>query len=349
MQGELPAVVSSSRRPAIRSLAVVCLTLLAARSPAQPPGYVAASGQAYRDHSRVAHDGALLAVVQPRHHAVVLFDSRPTPPRPVFAFGRYGRQAGEFLHPTGIALDARRGLVYVSDTGNDRIEVFRLDTDAGGQVRGAAFAKAIGQHGAEPGMFDRPAGLALDGDGRLYVCDSGNRRVQVFDAQLVFAEQWGGGAADRDLFVTPASLSIARDGTVFVSDIGRLQVQVLDRAGTPLYAWGAPQHPEKGLADDEHGFPFAVVAAGAGAYVSDTRRQQIRTFRGPKFLTAWGGPGNEDGRFFQPEGIAAIGDRVLVIDQGGHRGQIFSTAGTFVASFAIPAGDLFPWATPPAQ
>jgi sugar lactone lactonase YvrE len=303
---------------------------------------------AYRDSSRATSDGALLAVAQPRHHAVVLFDSRPMTPRPIFAFGRHGRQAGEFVRPTGVALSARRNLVYVSDSDNHRIEVFRIDTASDGTVRTVDFVKAIGRRGSQPGEFFDPAGLALDADGNLYVCDTGNARVQVFDPGLAFMREWGGAGSPAP-FVAPLSIAVEPSSDlVLVSDVARLEVRAFDRKGTALFTWGAPRNPHEGLSAGEFGYPFGLaLAPHAVAFVGDTRRQDIQKFRRDTLIKTFGGPGMEDGRFFQPEGIALIdAKRLVVIDHGGHRGQLFSLDGAFLASFSIPAGDLFPSPTP---
>lgn len=348
MQGELSAVAEPHRgvhrlpRSGLGLAVAICGFLIAAASAS------AVSGQAYRDNSRAAHEGNLLAIAQPRYHAIVLFDARDAVPRPVFAFGRYGRQAGELIRPTGVALDTGRGLIYVSDTDNDRIAVFHMETDAVGQVREVSFTKAIGRSGSQPGELVQPAGLALDRQRQLYVCDTGNARIQVFDDKLVFARQWGTAGTGPGQLATPSSIALDESGvTVYVSDIGGLQVQTFDRTGKFLSAWGAPRDPAKGVTAGELAFPFSIAVANGFTYVSDSRRQDIQKFRGATLVKAWGGPGNENGRFFQPEGVAVIdAARVLVIDQGGHRGQIFSPDGTFISTFPIPAGDLYPWATP---
>ncbi|HTM56969.1 MAG TPA: hypothetical protein VL123_00990, partial [Candidatus Udaeobacter sp.] len=49
-----------------------------------------------------------------------------TPPSPLFTFGSLGSGAGQFDHPYGIAIGPD-GLVYVTDEGNDRVEVFKKD------------------------------------------------------------------------------------------------------------------------------------------------------------------------------------------------------------------------------
>lgn len=321
----------------VSSTLTICVALIAAR---------VVSAQPYRDHSRASIDGGLLAIAQPRHHAVVLFDARPAVPQPLFAFGRYGRQAGEFVRPTGVALDARRERIYVSDSDNDRIQAFDLSGDANGKLTGARFAKAIGRTGSAPGELRRPAGLALDGEHNLYVCDGGNARVQVFDATLTFVRQWGTAGGGPGQFRNPSSVAVDAT-TVYVSDTERPDVQGFDRGARWQTAWGTPRHADAGLAAGELAFPFGLALADGSVYVSDARRQDVQQFRGSTLIRVWGRPGSADGQFFQPEGIAVVdAGRVFVIDQGGHRGQLFSHEGRFIAAFTIPAGDLYPWATP---
>lgn len=77
---------------------------------------------------------------------------------------------GFFALPRGLALDAKRDRLYVSDTFLNRIVV--LDTE--GRLTGH-----FGKRGQKEGLFDFPEGLAVDKSGRLYVADRENNRVQV--------------------------------------------------------------------------------------------------------------------------------------------------------------------------
>lgn len=86
------------------------------------------------------------------------------------AFGEAGDEGSAFARPKGVAVD-REGRIYVSDAQRDLVLVFRGD---------GSFEYAIGGTGDAPGLFTHPAGLAI-ANGRLYVADSQNRRVQVFE------------------------------------------------------------------------------------------------------------------------------------------------------------------------
>ena len=84
-------------------------------------------------------------------------------------FGQAGDGSGAFGRPKGVATDAA-GQIYVSDAQNDVVIVFS---------RLGRFLIAVGGSGAAPGSLTLPAGIAI-GDGFLYVADSYNHRVQVF-------------------------------------------------------------------------------------------------------------------------------------------------------------------------
>jgi len=131
---------------------------------------------------------------------------------------------GEFFFPSGIAV-AKNGNVYVSDSNNRRIQVFKPTgemvriIDSSGIPRGLAIdAKHLfavdalahvvdiydlegkqlvqfGTKGFGPGQFNYPADVALDRTGRIYVSDRENNQVQV----------WGWPVAAIPTIVTPSS------------------------------------------------------------------------------------------------------------------------------------------------
>jgi len=68
----------------------------------------------------------------------------------------------------------KEGNVYVTDTLNNRVEIF----DADGK-----FISAFGKSGDGPGHFARPKGIAIDRDGHIWVVDAVQQRVQVFDTE----------------------------------------------------------------------------------------------------------------------------------------------------------------------
>jgi len=96
----------------------------------------------------------------------------------VFRLGPDGKPLGSFgknvlVRPTGVARDAERGRVYVSDTHAHDVKVF---DDEGRLI------DSIGNRGDDEGTLNYPTHLAY-ADDRLYVTDGMNARVQIFDMQ----------------------------------------------------------------------------------------------------------------------------------------------------------------------
>lgn len=78
---------------------------------------------------------------------------------------------GLFFGPRGVAVSEDR--IYVTDTGNERVQMFQLD---------GSFVGVFGGFGSEDGQFLEPTGIAIDSEGSVWVADSGNARMQKFSA-----------------------------------------------------------------------------------------------------------------------------------------------------------------------
>jgi len=110
-----------------------------------------------------------------------------------------------FNMPSAI-LVAANGDIFVGDghggTSNARIVKFS---------RNGKFIKTWGKRGTAPGDFEIPHALAMDSRGRLFVGDRGNNRVQIFDQDGNFLEEW-------KQFGRPSGVFIDRSDTLYVAD-----------------------------------------------------------------------------------------------------------------------------------
>ena len=95
-------------------------------------------------------------------------------------------------------------------------------------TRDGRFIKEFGRKGSKAGEFMGPHGLAFDSQGRLFVADRSNNRIQIFDKDMKFIDEWRH-------FGRPSGIWILKDDTLIVSD---------SESSWPI--GGAPDAPEGG-------------------------------------------------------------------------------------------------------
>jgi len=150
--------------------------------------------------------------------------------------GQPGAPGLPFNQPTWAGLSPS-GETFVSD-GYGQYRVHRFAPDGG-------LLRSWGEKGDRPGQFALPHSLVVDRRGRVLVADRENHRVQIFDGDGTFLEQW------TDL-LQPMDLFIDADEHIYVAEAQqRISVYSLD--GELLSRWG-----EKGIApgqfsDSPHG------------------------------------------------------------------------------------------------
>ncbi len=145
-------------------------------------------------------------------------------------------QIGEGLvDPLGLAIDTERRLLYVVDTKQDQVLVY--DADSLKPLR------RIGTGGKKHtltsnGDFALPTNVALDKDGNVYVTDTLNWRVEIFDAEGNFISQFGQHCDAIGCFTRPKGIAVDSDGHIWVVDTGLALVQIYNRDGGLLAYFG---------------------------------------------------------------------------------------------------------------
>ena len=117
--------------------------------------------------------------------------------------GVAGNGPDTFDRPTDVAV-ARNGDIFVTDGHgtNNRVVKFAKD---------GRFIKAWGHTGAKPGEFNQPHTIALDSNGRVFVGDRSNSRIQIFDPDGTFLVEW-------TQFGRPSGMFIDEDDMLYVTD-----------------------------------------------------------------------------------------------------------------------------------
>jgi DNA-binding beta-propeller fold protein YncE len=136
-----------------------------------------------------------------------------------------------FKQPTGVATDITRKKLYVTDTHNHSIVVFDLDT--------LKYIKTIGKRGKEEGDFNFPSHIAVGPKGNLYVADTMNGRVEIFDAEGKFIRAFGQFGDSPGMFARPKGVSVDSEGHIYVVDSAFNNVQIFDEEGQILMAFAS--------------------------------------------------------------------------------------------------------------
>jgi sugar lactone lactonase YvrE len=137
--------------------------------------------------------------------------------------------------PSMLAIDTNNRLLYVSDVKLDQVLVYDADTFKLLRKMGTA------GHNHEltaPGDFAKPTGVAVDTDGNLYVCDTLNNRIEIFDADGRFIKTFGKSGDGPGYFARPKGIAIDADGNIWVADGMQDRVQVFNQDNQLLITFG---------------------------------------------------------------------------------------------------------------
>jgi len=92
-----------------------------------------------------------------------------------------------------------------------------------------------------PGDFARPGGMAVDKNGNLYVADTMNNRIEIFDADGGFIKEIGKHGDGPGDFARPKGVAVDADGHIWVADGMQDRVHVLNWEGQ-LLTWLGNKH-----------------------------------------------------------------------------------------------------------
>jgi len=141
--------------------------------------------------------------------------------------------------PVGLAIDTQNRFLYVVDTQQDQVIVFDADT--------LKELRRIGTGGKNhwlttPGDFGAPSNVALDKEGNVYVTDTMNNRVEIFDADGNFLSQFGRHGDGPGYLARPKGVAVDGDGHIWIADSYQDRVQVFNREGQLLTYLGGHGH-----------------------------------------------------------------------------------------------------------
>ena len=278
--------------------------------------------------------------------------------------GAWDGGLAQFNMPFGIA-GQPGGSVVVADTFNNVIRSISAHGDV------STFAGLILETGddnfplgfyldaslSEAG-FNRPAGVAVDADGRIFIADSENHAIRIISEGMVFTFAGGNGRGFADgnpnvsMFNLPGAIAVCPEGNLLVADTGNHVIRkitpdgisstVAGQAGQFGYAGGYSSlfDSPQGIAVDAEGSIF--VADTGNNLIRVIEGGQTRTLAGSRIVGTEGGHGDvwdlapiggfRDGfgdyaLFNQPIGLAIWNGYLLVADSANHVIRIVSPDG----------------------
>lgn len=195
----------------------------------------------------------------------------------VSVFNRQGKRVQFITHPsierpTGIALDRERGKIYLADTAHTKSTEHSVKSFS---MNGELLGTVGGGKGEGPGQFLFPTYLTVDGKGNLYVTDTLNSRVQVFDPDGKYVKSFGQRGSAWGMFDKPKGVALDGFGNVYVVDSGWSNVQIFNQKGQVLLFFGG-RGPIPGMLKN----PTAIVIDKKNRiYVADYLNHRVEVYQ----------------------------------------------------------------------
>lgn len=172
---------------------------------------------------------------------------------------------GELTRPAGLAWDARNNRLLVADAGNHCVAMMSADGDVIGR---------IGRRGTQPGEFNYPTNVAIDHQGRIYVSDTLNFRIQQFDPELRPTRMIGRKGDMPGCLSQPKGIAVDSEDHLYVLDAHFEAIQVFDAQGQLLLGFG-----EEGRGPGQFWLPAGMfIDSRDRIWVADAYNRRLQVF-----------------------------------------------------------------------
>ena len=189
--------------------------------------------------------------------------------------------------------------------------------------------RIIAEPGKGPGQIKKARAIDFGPDGHVYVADTGNNRVQVFDREGEYIHSFGKKGSKTGQFKSPEGIAVNSKGNVYVADSGNHRIQIFNSDGMFFHSFGSKSKKVKDETPQKRSFlnPTSLaIDSKDNLYVVDQENNRIQVFdESGNFVNAFGTLGKSYSQFDRPVDIAiGSNDVIYVAEAGNHRIQIFS-------------------------
>jgi len=222
-----------------------------------------------------------ILVVEPHYQRVNHFSPQG---KLLGQWGIKGTNAGQFVLPRAVAVNSHNEIFVSEYEAMERVQRFGWNgtTHRAAQVGDlqvqaresfpVTFINSIGHAGNGPGEFNRPEGLCVDGQDRIYVADSCNHRIQIFSPDGKFLRAYGKAGNGLGELSYPYDICVDKAGRQYVCEFGNSRIQVFDSNDKPIEIIGGP-----GSEPGRFSNPWGVALDSAGnLYVADSQNHRVQ-------------------------------------------------------------------------
>lgn len=209
---------------------------------------------------------------------------------------REGKLQGQVRAPRGIFVD-KKGMIYVADTGNDRVQVFNPD---------GSYSNQFGESGSGDGQFKSPLSVAVNSKGNIYVADTRNKKIKAFSQDGIFLFAAGPELGNVTL-LNPVAVRCDENKNVYILDAALKKVVVTDAMGKFLRVWD-----DSGALQD----PVSLDYDGKGFfYILDKGSYNVKIFDAEgNFTSSFFAKGRGERELWAPQCLAFRNDKIYISD-----------------------------------
>ena len=232
--------------------------------------------------------------------------------------------------PTSVTVDPE-GLKLTTTTEYNSTTGQVTETRGAGADKTLSYATKFGEAGTEAGKLKNPWGVAVNSEGKLWVVDTANNRVEKFSSTGTYSSKFGETGSGPGQLKEPQGIALDSAGHIWVADTGNNRIQEFSSTGTYMATVGS-----LGAEPGQFKAPSALAFDPSGnLWVTDTGNSRIEKFdKEGKYVSQFGSLGSEAGKLAEPKGIAIdASENVWVADTGNNRIQEFTKGGSLLRRF----------------
>ena len=211
-------------------------------------------------------ENGTLAVAEYGYNTVSLYSTEGKRLHTFGVEGGSGSGDNEFSYPSGVAING--DVMYITENNNHRVKKLRLSDKT--------FISKFGSYGTSDGQFSSPRGICIDPEGKVFVADHSNHRIQVFQPDGTFAYCIKPDPNNKEsTFKNPWGIAFDPQGRLHIVANGSNCIKIYTPEGVYMESYGSGTiSSPAGIAIDEEGY-IAITQNGSYLWIYNPDHTQL--------------------------------------------------------------------------